>query len=65
MFCLSRSHNFFFFSPESLLRRRLREVKLEKRRQFESLLKRCSTWGPDGGDALDKELPAMLGMRKQ
>ena len=65
MFCLSRSHNFFFFSPESLLRRRLREVKLEKRRHFESLLKRCSTWGPDGGDALDKELPAMLGMRKQ
>jgi len=35
------------------------QVKLEKRRHFESLLKRCSTWGPDGGDALDKELPAI------
>ena len=64
MFCLSRSHNFFFFHRKVDFRR-LREVKLEKRRQFESLLKRCSTWGPDGGAALDKELPAMLGMRKQ
>ena len=40
---------------------RLKQVKLDKRRHFESLLKRCSTWGPEGGSSLDKELPAMLG----
>ena len=37
------------------------QVKLDKRRHFEGLLKSCQSWGASDTAALDKELPRKLG----